>query len=384
MGPAAHYGTIVIGIGGMGSAVTAHLAERGVDVLGLERYDIPHAMGSSHGKTRIIRRAQYEDPAYVPLVERAYELWRAREAEHHCQLLYTTGEIDAGPPDSEIVAGSLRSCREHDLDHERLSGATVNERFPGYQLPEDYEAVYQPDGGFLVPEQCIVAHVNAAHAAGAEIHAREAVTGWEPRGDGVRVTTETGQYTADNLVVTAGAWTGKLLPTVAPFLEPERQVLAWLQPTEPAAFAPDRFPVFILETTDSHYYGFPVFDVPGFKVGRFNHLEESVDPDTMDRTPTDRDEQVLREFAETYFPTGAGPTMQLAPCLFTNTPDGHFILDHHPEHPRVTIGAGFSGHGFKFASAIGEIIADLSETGRTDHDIERFRLDRFDGLDQAR
>ncbi|MFB6298856.1 MAG: N-methyl-L-tryptophan oxidase [Halobacteriales archaeon] len=384
MGSSAHYETIVVGIGGMGSAVTAHLAERGVDVLGLERYDIPHAMGSSHGKTRIIRLAQYEDPSYVPLVKRAYELWREREADHHRRLLYTTGGIDAGPPDSDIVTGSIRSCREHGLEHERLTGATVNERFPGYRLPEEYEAVYQPDGGFLVPEQCIVAHVNAAHAAGAEIHAREAVTDWEPHDGGVHVATDAGSYTAEKLVVTAGAWTGKLLPAVEELLDPERQVLAWLQPTEPTAFDPDRFPVFVLETAEGHYYGFPVFDVPGFKFGRFNHLEESVDPDTMNRTPTGQDEELLREFAETYFPTGAGPTMQLAPCLFTNTPDDHFILDRHPQYPQVTVGAGFSGHGFKFASAIGEVLADLSETGQTAHDIDLFSLDRFDGIDHAR
>lgn len=383
MDASAHYETIVVGIGGMGSAVTAHLAERGVDVLGLERYDIPHAMGSSHGQTRIIRLAQYEDPAYVPLVQRAYELWGELETDHHRQLLYTTGEIDAGPPDSDIVAGSLRSCQEHGLEHERLTGGIVNDRFPGYQLPEDYEAVYQPDGGFLVPEQCIVAHVNAAHAAGAEIHAREAVSDWEPHDDGVTVTTETAKYTAENLVVTAGAWTGTLLPAIERVLTPERQVLAWLQPTEPTAFARDRFPVFVLDVPEGHYYGFPIFDVPGFKFGRFNHLGEVVDPDTMDRTPTDRDEELLRSFAETYFPTGAGPTMQLAPCLFTNTPDGHFILDRHPAYPQVTIGAGFSGHGFKFASAIGEVLADLSETGATDHDIDLFSLDRFDGIDDA-
>lgn len=372
------YEAIVIGVGGMGSAATYHLAKHDVDVLGLERFDIPHEMGSSHGVTRIIRRVQYEHPAYVPLVERAYDLWRDLEDDHHRQLLYVTGEVDAGPPDGEIVTGALRSCREHDLPHEVLTGEAVNSRFPGYNLPADFEAVYQPDGGFVVPEQCIVAHVNAAHAHGAEIHARERVLDWEPAGDGVRVRTDATTYEADELVITAGAWASTLLESLIGKATPERQVLAWLQPTDRDAFAPDAFPVFILDTELGHYYGFPVFDVPGFKFGRFRHRREEVDPDTMNREPTDEDEAILREFADRYFPAGAGPTMRLSTCLFTNSPDGHFILDTLPDHPQVTIGAGFSGHGFKFASVVGEILAELSLTGETDHDIDLFGLDRFE------
>ena len=373
------YDAVVVGVGGMGSATTYHLASRGLDVLGLERYDVPHDMGSSHGVTRIIRKAQYEDPAYVPLVRRAYDLWRDLEERTGRNLLHVTGGIDAGPPDSGVFAGSLRSCEEHDIDHEVLSASEVNERFPSYDLPEDHRAVYQPDGGFLVPEQCIVAHVEAAQAAGAEVRAREPVADFTALSDGgVRVTTRKDTYEADRLVVTAGAWAPKLVSELADVAVPERQVLAWLQPTAPERFDADNFPVFVHATEDGHYYGFPRYDVPGFKFGKFNHLGETVDPDGMDREPRPEDERLLRAYAERYFPDGAGPTMRLATCTFTNTPDEHFVLDTLPDRPQITVGAGFSGHGFKFASAIGEVLADLAVDGETDHDVDLFGLDRFE------
>lgn len=371
------YDVIVVGVGGMGSATAYHLAARDADVLGLERYDVPHDKGSSHGSTRLIRKAQYEDPAYVPLVRRAYELWRDLEAHTGRDLLHTTGGLDIGPPDSRIFGGSAESCAVQDIDHQILSAGEVNERFPGYDLPAGHRAVYQPDGGFLVPEQCIVAHVEAAVAAGADIRAREPVESFGSRPDGgVRVTSRKGTYEADHLVVTAGAWAGKLLPELSDLAVPERQVVAWFQPDRPALFDPGSFPVFVHGTGDDHYYGFPRYDVPGFKVAKFNHLGESVDPDSMDRQPRPEDERVVREYAERYFPGGSGPTMQLATCLFTNTPDGHFIVDTLRDRS-VTVGAGFSGHGFKFASVIGEILADYATGVTPEYDLDLFRLDRF-------
>ena len=377
------YDAIVLGVGGMGSATVAHLAERGVDVLGLERYDIPHGYGSSHGITRIFRLAYYEDPAYVPLLRRAEDLWEDLEADHDRQLLYRTGSIDAGPADDPLVEGSQRSCEEHDLEYERLSSAALSERYPGYQLPDDYEAIYQPDGGYLVPEECIVAHVDRAHRAGATIRARERVVDWRPLegggdGDGgVRVETDHAAYEADALVITAGAWAARFVDALEEVAVPERQVLAWLQPEEPARFRRERFPVWNLQVPEGRYYGFPIHGVPGFKFGRYHHREETVDPEAFEREPTQADERLLRDFAERYFPAGAGPTMRLKTCLFTNTPDDHFVLDTHPDHPQVVVGAGFSGHGFKFASVVGEILADLAVDGDTDHDVEMFSLDRF-------
>ena len=369
---------IVLGIGGMGSAAGAHLAERGHDVLGLERFDVPHTRGSSHGSTRIIRLAYYEHPSYVPLLRRASENWRALETETGRDLLHVTGSIDAGPADGPLFEGSRRSCEEHGLDHEVLTGSEVNERFPGYDLPRSHRAVYQPEGGFVVPERCIVAQVETAQAHGAEIRARERVTDWWALEDGgVRVETTADDYEADRLVVTAGAWTGTLLPDLGDVLEPERQVLAWLQPENPPAFQPDAFPVWNLSVEEGRYYGLPVYDVPGFKFGRYHHRGETVDPDDWRTEPDAEDERLLREFAERYFPDGAGPTMGLATCMFTNTPDEHFVVDTLPNRPQVAVAAGFSGHGFKFASVVGEVLADLAESGRTDHPIDLFSADRF-------
>jgi sarcosine oxidase len=376
---AKHYNTIVVGVGGAGSPTVYELARRGRRVLGLERFDIPHDMGSSHGHTRIIRLAYYEHPSYVMLLRRAYELWREIERHVGEHLLHITGSIDAGPADSWVFKGSLQSCREHGLPHEVLTGKELAARFPGYQLPHDTLALLQPEGGFLTPERCIVGYVNAAMALGAEVHGRECVLRWEPLRDGVRVTTDRDVYEADSLVITAGAWNSQLIPELRGLLTPERQVLAWLQPRRPELFAPERFPVFNLLVEEGRYYGFPVHGVPGFKFGRYHHLEEVVDPDDYEREPALRDEQILRPLAERYFPDGAGATMSLKSCMFTNTPDGHFIVDVHPRYPQVSFTSPCTGHGYKFASVIGEIMADLAERGETRHNIELFRLARFAG-----
>jgi len=372
------YDDIVIGVGGMGSAAAAHLARRGRDVLGLERYDVPHAMGSSHGVTRIIRLAYYEDPSYVPLLRRAYRLWDRLEDEVDEKLLVRTGSVDASAPDDPVFRGSLRSCEEHGIEHEVLTAADLRERFPGYRLPEGHRAVYQPDGGYLLSERCIVAHVTVAQRRGAEIRARERVIDWESAGGRGRAETDRVTSTADNLVGTAGAWAAKQVDALDGLLEPERQVLGWFQPREPAAFDPGSFPVFNLQDDEGRYYGFPVVRVPGFKIGRYHHREQRVDPDDFPRTPDDADERLLRSITERHFPDAAGPTMRLSACMFTNSPDEEFILDTLPDSPNVAVGAGFSGHGFKFASVIGEVLADLAADGETEHDIGPFALDRFE------
>ncbi len=377
VGYSGRYDVIVVGVGAMGSAAAYHLSRRGKRVLGLERFGIPHNMGSSHGQTRIIRLAYYEDPSYVQLLRRAYELWGEIQREAGEKLLYTTGSIDAGPEDSWVFKGSWDSCRLHDLRHEVLTGAELHRRYPGYNLPKDHLAVLQPDGGFLTPERCIVSYVMGAQARGAEIHGHETVLGWEPLENGVRVNTDRGSYEAEKLVVTAGAWNASLLGVLDGLAVPERQVLAWLQPTRPEHFRRENFPVFNLLVDEGRFYGFPVHGVPGFKFGKYHHLEETVDPDQMQREANGEDEALLRDFAEKYFPDGCGPAMSLHSCMFTNTPDGHFVIDTHPVYPQVSLASPCSGHGFKFASVVGEIMADLAETGMTRHDISLFGLDRF-------
>lgn len=377
MTAAARFDVIVLGIGAMGSATAYHLARRGLKVLGLEQFNIPHEMGSSHGITRIIRMAYYEHPSYLPLLRRAYELWRELQQEVNEQLLFITGSIDAGPAGSQVFEGSRQSCEEYGLEHEVLTGRELNKRFPGYRLPGDAMAVFQPEGGFLTPERCIVAHVVQAQARGAEIRARETVLNWEATTGGVRVRTERTTYEADKLVITAGGWVSKLVTPLADVAVPERQVLAWFQPLQVDIFQPERFPVFNLLVEEGRYYGLPVYGVPGFKLGRYRHLEEQVDPDFYDRECNPRDEELLRTFTEKYFPLAAGPTMGLRTCMFTNTSDGHFILDKHPDYPQVIIGSPCSGHGFKFSSVMGEVLADLAEHGHTKHDIVMHRLQRL-------
>jgi len=377
------YDAIVVGVGGMGSSAAYHLARRGKRVLGLERFGVPHSMGSSHGHTRIIRLAYYEDPSYVLLLRRAYELWREIQSQAGERLLHVTSSIDAGPEDSWVFKGSWESCRLHDLPHEVLTGAELKRRHPGYNLPPDHLALVQPEGGFLAPERCIVSYVMAAQAHGAEIHGHEQVLEWEPLEDGVRVRTDRGTYEADRLVVTAGAWNGDFLDVLDGLAVPERQVLAWLQPDRPEHFRPDNFPVFNLLVDEGRFYGFPIHGVPGFKFGKYFHLNETGAADEIDRQPHDYDEQILRDFAERYFPDGCGPTMDLQTCMFTNTPDHHFVIDLHPEYPQVSLASPCSGHGFKFASVIGEIMADLATTGLTRHDISLFRLDRLTAERQA-
>jgi sarcosine oxidase len=370
------YDTIVVGAGSMGSAAIYHLAGRHQRVLGIDQFDVPSARGASVGVNRIIRLAYAEHPKYVPLLRRAYELWRELEQIVDERLLHITGGIDAGPERGEIVAGSLRSCQEHSLPHDVLNAADLHRRFPGYALPRDAIAVYQPDGGFLMSERCVVAHLNAALARGAEVHGRERVRGWEVFGEGVRVTTDMDRYEARALVVTAGPWTARVVPKLASVVVPERQVLLWAHPLRPEYFQPQQFPVFNMEAAEGRFYGFPICHVPGFKIGKYHHRRELVDPDSVDRECYPEDEKILREAIRRYFPDADGPTLAMKVCLFSNTPDEHFIIDRLSDTPRVVIAAGFSGHGFKFCSVVGDIVADLVLHGSTSFDLELFRLGR--------
>jgi sarcosine oxidase len=373
------FDSIVIGLGGMGSAAAFHLARRGRRVLGLEQFDLLHERGSSHGLTRIIRLAYHEHPSYVPLLRRSYELWHELETVAGEQLLVTTGSLEGGPGDGPTFRGALHAAELHDIPHEVLDAAELRRRHPAYAgFDAGTRVVWQPDGGFLLAERTILAHVNGAIAAGADLRFREPVRAWEPTAEsGVRVETERKTYEADRLVICAGAWAGTLVPTLAGLAEPERQVLAWLQPARPELFGPERFPVFLIDVEEGSYYGFPVHDVPGFKFGWYHHFGESIDPSEPDRIARPDDEAALRAFAVRYFPDGAGPTVMLKACIFTNSPDEHFIVDCLPDAPQVSVFAGESGHGYKFASVIGEILADLTMDGSTRHDIGFLRLERF-------
>ena len=371
------YDVIVVGVGGMGSAVAYHAARRGLRVLALERFSIPHRKGSSHGLPRIIRLSYFEAPWYVPLLRRAYELWRDLELEASTPLLHVTGGLDVGSEESEVFSGALRSCELHDLRHEVLASHELKARFPAWHLPESTMGVFQPNAGFLTPEHCIEALVRLAISSGAEVRIEEPVLEWEPIPNGVRVRTSEGEYEAGQLVVSAGAWVGQLVPELGSQLIPERQVLGWFATHEPANFASERFPVFILDAEEGRYYGFPVHTVQGFKIGKYHHLSERVNPDAIDRTVHPRDEVALRDCVSHYFPTGNGALLRSEVCMFTNSSDGHFVIDRLPAHRQVLVVSACSGHGFKFCSVIGEIVTDLLERDSTSHDISPFGLGRL-------
>jgi sarcosine oxidase len=370
------YDVIVIGVGGMGSAAVHHAAARGARVLGLEQFDIPHDLGSSHGLSRIIRLAYWEHPDYVPLVTRAYALWRELETAAAEQLLVVTGSIDAGGAASANVAGARAACQRFALNYDELDSGALTARFPGYRLPADTVAIYQPDGGVLRPERCITAHVALARKHGAEVHGRERVLGWDEEGGAVRVRTTNDTYRAARLILTAGPWTGSLIPRTGSVLSPERQVMLWTEARRPELFEAAVFPVFYVSLDAGPFYGFPIHDGHGFKIGKYHHRGEAANPDTMDRACSAEDEAVLREGIRQYFPDADGPTLAMKTCLFTNTPDEHFVIDMLTAAPRVCLAAGFSGHGFKFCSVVGEILADLALDGATRHDISLFSLAR--------
>ena len=370
------YDVIVAGIGVHGSAACWHLARRGLRVLGLDRFDIPNARGSSHGVNRIIRLAYFEHPAYVPLARRAYELWR--ETERGCgeQLLFVTGGIDAGRANSDVVKGSLLACRMHGLRHEVLDAKALHGRFPGFSWPADFVGVFQPDGGFLACEASVAAQTGLARKEGADVHPNEPMLKWEQTRRGVRVTTERGSYEAGQLVVSSGAWIGDSIPALSHIAKLERQVLAWFEPKDPKLFALDNFPISILQTDEGIPYQFPIWGRPGFKIGIYNHLKETGDLKAVSRAPDVRDEAFLRSFVEKYFPKAAGRTLAMETCIFTNMPDRHFVLDRLPGAENVIVASPCSGHGFKFAPVIGEAVADLV-AGKTRLDLALFSASRF-------
>ena len=367
---------VVIGLGATGSAALYALARRGVRVLGLERYAPGHDRGSSHGKTRIIRLGYFEHPSYVPLLRRAYALWREFERAAGQQLLHVTGIVEIGPPDGTVVAGTLAAARLHSVPHEVIAAPELMRRHPAFRLPPHYVAVLQSDGGFLEAEPAVHAFVALARTAGADIHTGETVRAIEPRADSVRIVTDRGAIEAGAAIVAAGPWAKKLLPDLPAPLRVTRQVMGWFAPAEPALVAPGRFPVFLLESAHGVHYGIPPFNDAGLKVAKHHHRDETVEPDACDRNVSADDEALIRSALAEHLPAANGPLINATTCLYTMMPDGDFLIDRLPSCPQVIVASPCSGHGFKFAPMIGEILADLATTGTTAHDIARFRFGR--------
>ena len=369
------YEVIIVGLGAMGSAAAAHLARRGRSVLGLDRFRPPHVLGSSHGQTRIIREAYFEHPLYVPLVQRAYTLWAELEAQSGRTLFRQTGGLMIGRRDSAVVAGALRSAEEHHLNFELLPAVDVRRRFPGLQPPDEMVAVWEPRAGILFPERCVEAHLDRAGQVGATLRFDEAVSRWESGRDGVRVFTGRGEYEAGQLLLTAGAWIQQLLPDRPLPLTVERQVQFWFEAVEPRLFEAARCPIHIWEyDSGRHFYGFPDLG-QGVKVA-IHHEGEAVSPDAIRREAAPGDVEAMRAVVRRFLPAADGPVRSSAVCLYTNTPDRHFLIGRHPAHDRVLIASPCSGHGFKFSSAVGEVLADLLTEGKSRFDLGLFG-DRF-------
>jgi sarcosine oxidase len=350
----------------MGSAAAYHLAGCGLRVLGLDANPRLHSLGSSHGRSRIIREAYKEAPEYVPLVQRAYGLWRQLEEESGRDLLRVTGGLVVGEPGGESVAGVARAAREHGLAYEELSPQDVEARFPALRLAEGLAAVYEARAGILYPEECTAAHLDLAAARGADLRHGERALRWEADGTGVKVETDQGAYRAQSLAVTVGPWASQVLEELGLPLTVRRVVNAHFEALEPATLGPDRLPVYILDVPEGEYYGFPNLPGQGLKIGRHDGGEVCT-PQTIRRSVDPGEVEGLRGVLDRYLPGSAGPVLHTLTCMYTNTPDGHFVIDRHPVHERVAYGCGFSGHGFKFASVIGEVLADLATEGRTEH-----------------
>jgi sarcosine oxidase len=363
---------IVAGLGAHGSAAAYNLAKRGQNVLGFDRFARGHTLASFGGLSRIIRLSYYEHASYVPLLKRAWDLWRELERDSGETLLMQTGGLYMGPPDGELVSRSLASARTHGLAHEVVDNAELRRRYPVFDVDRDWIGLFDAQAGWLAPERCVETHLRQAERHGATLRFAEPIERWELDGDGVRVTSSQGSYRARRLVIAAGSWLSRLLPQLAPHLWVERNVLFWFEPRgQLDAFA--TLPVYIVEDTDRFYYGFPYDPENGLKMAGL-HFGDRVDPDTVDREASAADEERVRGWLRRRMPLANGERRRAQVCIYTNSPDGHFIIDR--DGP-VTYASACSGHGFKFASAVGEILAELAITGHPSLDIGFLSGDRL-------
>ncbi len=366
---------IVVGLGAMGAATLAELARRGRRVIGIERFPLPPAHGSSQGGTRIIREAYFEHPLYVPLVQRAYDRWQALERRTGVRVIVPTGGLTIGPPDGRLVTGALASAAAHGLAHTVLTAAETADRYPAVRLPAGVVAVHEPRAGVLLAARAIAALLDAARQDGAEVRAGAPIAGWEVVDGAVRVVIDGETIPADRLVLAAGSWMPALVPELAADLQVERNVVHWFRPPASSgsassadAFGPDRLPVLVIEDAPDHLlYALPSMRSLG------DDLEDGVkfachhsgvlagSADAVDRQPAAADVAAIRADVSRYLP-GLGPEpVRSSVCTYTNTPDGHFLVDRHPQHDAVVLVSPCSGHGFKFASVLGELVADLVE-----------------------
>jgi sarcosine oxidase len=367
----------IVGLGAMGSAAAWHLSERGLSVLGIDRHTPPHHFGSSHGHARIIREAYFERPLYVPLVQRAYALWDTLAAAGGTDLLMRTGGVMLGPQNGLLVSGAMRSAQLHGLPCALWTAAEVRERVPALNPRDDMVGLWEPRAGVLFPERCIETMLRAAAARGAELLYETTVTGWDADRRGVTVATSAHDYRAARLVLAGGPWMPEMLPTLRLPLTIERAVQHWFRPRmDEGLSGPARLPIFMIEyARDRLLYGLPDTG-RGVKIAT-HHEGEPTTADTVRRRVDEAEQLDMQALVQQWLPRVAGPLIESTVCMYTNTPDRDFIVDYHPVHRRAILASPCSGHGFKFASAIGEILADLVMERTPAFDLSPFRAARF-------
>ena len=368
----------VIGLGGMGSAALAHCAGRGASAIGIEQFAIAHDRGSSHGKSRLIRKAYFENPAYVPLILRAYELWRELERQSGEELLRITGVLAVGEESSTIVQRTVHTAAQHDLPIERLSQREIEARYPTVKLRAGEVGVFETDGGVLDPERAVAAHARTAERSGAKLHCGLRMESWHPASGGFQIRLSDGtQIETRALVLTVGPWFKELLESLGVPITVQRNVQLWFTAAD-GAYSAGRFPSFLVDRPEllAPLYGFPDFG-GGLKAAFHGH-GDLADPDQLERNIDERrDVTPLVTALEDWMPGATHQFRAATPCMYTLTPDHDFVVDRHPDHPNLVLCGGFSGHGFKFAPVIGEIAADLALDGGSRHDIEFLSLRRF-------
>ena len=373
------YEVIVAGVGSMGAATCRELAARGVPVLGLEQGALPNPMASFAGRTRAIRLSYSEHPDYVPLLRGAYARWETLGQECGQQLLHLTGALYMGPEIGELFSGALASAQTHGLAHTRFTAAELQREWPQFNLPENFVGLHETQAGYVLSEAAVLAMIESAQRHGADLRSHEPVLDWHANAQGVTVRTSKGEYAASHLIFTTGAWTPEVLCDLP--ITITRQVLGWTQPPDLRPFIADQFPVWVIDHDGpGFYYGFPHTPDgsggPGLKAAL--HCPGALTTAAAaQREPLPADADEIRAVFARHLPAGDGPLIEQRTCLYTNTSDGHFIVDRHPVHDRVTLACGFSGHGFKFASVMGEVLADLATDGKTDWPIDFLRLSRF-------
>ncbi|WP_036481122.1 N-methyl-L-tryptophan oxidase [Myxosarcina sp. GI1] len=376
-----NFDVIVLGAGGMGSAAAYYLSKANQKVLLLEQFELNHQQGSSYGYSRVIRYS-YDNPVYVELMRAAYPLWFALQEEAKETLYVRTGGLDFGLPSQPTFAKLRHSMDRAKLQYEHLTAAEAGDRFPQFQFESGMEALYQHETGLLAASKCVLAHTRCAIERGAIFKDRTPVTEIKVGSDSVEVTTPTETYSAGAIVITAGSWAKQLLERQG--IELPLKVmpcqLGFFEPDQPAEYEPGRFPVFFAHMNGDYGempYGIPSHDGSGLKVTTFYGWNTVNSPAEVDYTPDPDWIERMRGFIARYIPKANGSLVSTRRCLYTMTPDKDFVIDRHREYPHVVFGAGFSGHGFKFTTLIGSILADLALKGETEHDISLFELERF-------